>query len=104
MDTYKIALKRGPLVYCLEEIDHGDYLPAIRMDVGSPLEASYDPALLGGVVTIQGEAEVLSSEGWDDQLYRPKASRYKKTSIRGIPYFAWGNRGMGNMIVWIHSR
>jgi len=104
MDTYKIALKRGPLVYCLEEIDHGDYLPAIRMDVDSPLEASYDPALLGGVVTIQGEAEVLSSEGWDGQLYRPKASRYKKTSIRGIPYFAWGNRGMGNMIVWIHSR
>lgn len=104
MDTYKVALKRGPLVYCLEEIDHEDYLPAIQIDAGSPLEASYDPDLLGGVVTIRGEAEALSPEGWENQLYRPKASRYRKTPIRGVPYFAWGNRGVGNMIVWIHCR
>ncbi len=100
----QVALKRGPVVYCLESADlpAGVKLPdaALRSDV--EVHARYDQRLLGGVVVLQGTAQVRPPRGWDGQLYRehlPVVSRPVLTQF--IPYCVWGNRGPVEMSVWL---
>lgn len=100
-NTGKIALQRGPLVYCLEEADNGRDLAAVKLDSAGPLEAAFEPDLLGGAVVITGNAVRTEISGWKDKLYCPLAP--EKTSefrFRAIPYYLWANRGLGEMQVW----
>ena len=53
------------------------------------------------VVALETEAYVRNEAQWDGQLYRPVAVAKQKKTIRLIPYFAWGNRGKGEMTVWL---
>lgn len=80
----KVALTRGPLVYCLEDLDHPDLdIFNVRLDPAS-LEPKLDKALLGGITKI----EAKSCDG---------------KSLTFIPYFRWGNRGRSKMTVWINT-
>jgi len=105
-DAGKVALMRGPVVYCLEEADNGGLLSDIRLPRGAKLEASLEPGLLGGVVTLAGEA-LRSSGDWGGDLYRdedearPEPAR--KVRIKAVPYYAWDNRGENEMRVWINE-
>jgi hypothetical protein len=92
-DRGRIAVERGPLVYCAEAVDNGGRVSNFVLPDGVPLAAAMRPDLLGGVVSITGEAEALSEKGG-----RITA---EKKAVTLIPYYAWANRGKGEMEVWI---
>ena len=100
-DCGKVALMRGPLVYCLEETDNGENLWDVVLPADSPLSSEYDPSLLSGVVSITGEAKSRDLSKWTDALYRPAGSSYRPRKIKAIPYYAWSNREPGEMLVWV---
>ncbi|MCG2659500.1 MAG: glycoside hydrolase family 127 protein, partial [Kiritimatiellae bacterium] len=103
MNCGQVALQRGPLVYCLEEIDNGAHLNDIRLPRNSRLMAKYEPRLLGGAVVITGQAFRRNPAGWNDRLYRADQSKTKSIVIKAIPYFLWNNRKPGEMLVWIRE-
>jgi DUF1680 family protein len=100
----QVAVKRGPVVYCLESVDLPEGISV--MDVALPgdiqLRARYDGHLLGGVVVIEGIAEAHDRGNWNHQLYRElKTASPRQVPLRLIPYFAWDNRGQSEMTVWM---
>ena len=101
-DAGRIALQRGPLVYCLEETDNAAPLDALQIPRAAPLDTQFETDLLGGVVSISGPARHLNHSNWDeDTLYRPAAGDGHATEFKAIPYYAWDNRAPGEMAVWI---
>ena len=84
-DEGRVALQRGPLVYALEAIDNGDHALDLVIPRAAPLRSRFRADLLNGVEVINGEGEGS----------RPFVA---------IPYYAWGNRGQGEMAVWIKEK
>jgi DUF1680 family protein len=103
-DSSHVALQRGPVVYCLEEIDNGPGIDNIIIPQKAKFLPAFEPGLLGGLVTITGEAMKTDTAGWDGRLYAAHATRQQKVPIKAVPYFAWGNRKpLQEMIVWIRE-
>ena len=98
------AVMRGPVVYCLESADlpDGVGLAEIHVTRDIRLIPRHDEDLLGGVTVLEGEAVRIPEGEWDSQLYRniSKGSA-EKVHISLIPYYAWANRGISEMTVWI---
>ena len=103
-DAGKVAIARGPLIYCLEEVDNGSNLSAISIPLDCKLVYEKDSSLPNGAVVIKTEAIRTDYTGWSDELYRPAANVEKETSIKAVPYFMWCNRKPGEMNVWIRQR
>lgn len=103
VNTGKVALQRGPVVYCLEEADNGKNLWDIVLPKDSRLTAEYDSEFLNGAVVIKGEALRSENPSWGEDLYRPAEYLRKKVSIKAVPYSMWCNREPGEMIVWIRE-
>jgi hypothetical protein len=76
-DRGKAAIQRGPLVYCLEAVDNGGATSGVTLPLDAPLTHAFRKDLLGGIEVITGP------------------------SLTAIPYYAWANRGRGEMSVWI---
>jgi DUF1680 family protein len=93
----RVALKRGPLVYCLEAVDNGGSVYHLAVPRDAKLTAEHRPGLLGGVTVVRGTA---STEGWHEQLYRP-VGRAQEVNFTAVPYYAWDNREPGEMVVWV---
>lgn len=101
----KVAIVRGPLVYCLEEIDNGENLGEILISTDAKLHTEFCPELFDGVVTITADAMRISEESWDGLLYREYTEEtVVPCKIRAIPYCLWNNRGIGEMLIWIHKK
>lgn len=100
----KVALRLGPLIYCLEQPDNQADVDGIILPADAALTQHFDPALLGGVTVIRGDGGIQTSGGWGNELYRPvKPVKTKAVAINAIPYCVWGNRGHEKMKVWIDS-
>jgi DUF1680 family protein len=106
----RVALMRGPLLYCIEGADMPGVHPRdVVLPSDATLAAAFEPDFLGGVVVVQAAGrEALPDDGWADQLYRPLASttskaRVNSIPIKAIPYYAWANRAPGPMRVWIKT-
>lgn len=100
----KLAVMRGPIVYCLEEKDNGDKLHLIRLGTTdtSAFHASYEPDTLGGVVTLSSPA--WREEEQDTALYMAAGdAACRPVQLRWIPYYTWANRGIGEMLVWVRE-
>lgn len=100
----QVAVKRGPLVYCLESADlpKGVRVGEVCLPTDIRMSAVKDPQLLGGVVALHGEAVVRPQGDWQGRLYRtlqPAAAGNVK--VRLVPYYAWANREEGEMTVWM---
>ena len=101
----QVAIKRGPLVYCLESTD----LPAgtTVAQVQVPLTARFRPEqiTIGGLemTALKGEARMTPDALWQGGLYRPKKPAATPVPVRLVPYFAWSNRGASDMSVWLSS-
>lgn len=82
----KVALQRGPIVYCLEEADNGENLSSIVLPYDAELTANWRDDLLGGVVTITGQA--YREKSWDGDLYRPMGRKPETVpvEITAVPY------------------
>ncbi|WP_459480409.1 glycoside hydrolase family 127 protein [Clostridium saccharoperbutylacetonicum] len=104
-DIGKVAIQRGPLVYCIEEADNGSNLHEIYLPKDSKFEESFDSNLLGGIVVIKTEGKrLVNSEKWVNKLYRYEAEEeYVPSTIKFIPYYAWANRNVGEMMVWVRE-
>jgi DUF1680 family protein len=91
----RVALQRGPLVYCVEHADNGGKVSNILLSADAAFTTAFNKELLNGVVTIQMETPVLKVGA--DSL----SVRTEKQKVTAIPYFAWANRGQGEMEVWL---
>jgi DUF1680 family protein len=76
-DSGKVAVQRGPLIYCAEWPDNAGKVDALRLPSGAVLRPESRADLLGGVTVLRGDGVTL------------------------IPYYAWANRGKGEMVVWL---
>lgn len=99
----KVALQRGPLVYCLEQADNGDMLHLVSLPQDSTFATKINDDLLGGIVTIETSGQKVSKENWHlDALYSDQFKPSKTNcSLTFIPYYSWANRGEGEMMVWV---
>ena len=101
----QIAVMRGPIVYCLEgqDIESGYRINDIA--IPADIQFTEQKMTLSGheMTVLEGEAVLVNNEKWDNQtLYRevhPTAK--KKVKIRLIPYYAWDNRGIQDMSLWL---
>ena len=102
-DIGRVALQRGPIVYCLEAVDNGGQVRNLVIPPDAQLKAQYRADLLGGVTVITGPALGLQRMEWRDTLYLPFASMPGVTNVEftAIPYFANANRQAGEMMVWM---
>ncbi|WDF52749.1 glycoside hydrolase family 127 protein [Paenibacillus sp. KACC 21273] len=101
-DIGKVAIGRGPFIYCAEEVDNGEHLHLIQLNKDQTYQYTFDPQLLGGIGTIDVEARkrIITSQ-WEDVLYASQAATtYAPTTLRLIPYYCWANRQSGEMRVW----
>lgn len=103
-DIGSVALQRGPVVYCLEQVDNDVPLHRIFLPRDAKLEPHFEKNLLGGVTVIKGEALVVDDSDWEDTLYRTDPSKLKPFEITAIPYYAWDHREPGEMCVWIRAK
>ena len=102
MDIGRVALKRGPLIYCLEGIDNGGGpLNRFRLPPDALLRYEARPELLGGAGVIRAEAEISDVRGWGEALYRAVPPARRSAELTAIPYYLWDNREPGEMLVWI---
>jgi len=98
----KTALQRGPLVYCVEQADNGALLSQLQLPLSAELSTSFASEMLGGVQTIQAQALRSLYPEWGKPLYRTdSAIELKPVTATFIPYYAWANRGLGEMAVWV---
>jgi DUF1680 family protein len=107
-----VAIERGPLVYCLEQVDHpGGGLDDLVIDTSRPLSAKHRPDLLGGVTTVlaSGYRRAIAADGWWPYPSRPGdgaegenlATAAGPVELTAVPYYAWANRQDGSMRVWL---
>lgn len=100
-DRWQVAIQRGPVVYCLEELDQPMPLTHLAIRRDHPLNSVWEPEFLNGIVAIEGTSELLESdEAWGNALYRPLRERALKP-FRAIPYYAWDHRRPCPMRVWM---
>jgi uncharacterized protein len=104
----RVALMRGPLLYCVEQVDNPDAaLDDIELRGGASFRTDFRPDLLGGVEVITADARVNApDDSWDTALYRTTQSDERgvdgeSVSLTAIPYHAWANREPGPMRVWL---
>ncbi|WP_139993711.1 glycoside hydrolase family 127 protein [Paenibacillus paridis] len=101
----KVALQRGPLVYCIEEADNGAQLQELLLPQDAELDLSFNDELIGGIQVIKADALRLQFEQWGSQLYRTNTeAALESAKVTFIPYYAWANRGQGEMAVWVKER
>lgn len=102
-DIGRVALQRGPLIYCLEAADNGGQVRNLVISPEAQLSAQHRADLLGGVTVITGQALAWHRAAWPESLYLPSTSVPGVTPIEftAIPYFANANRQPGEMRVWI---
>ncbi len=91
----RVALQRGPLVYCVEGADNQGKAWNFVLPENTEYSISFQPDLLGGVVTIQFQAPVVSIDETGQNV------RTSPETITAIPYFTWANRGQNEMQVWL---
>ncbi|MCC7494078.1 MAG: glycoside hydrolase family 127 protein [Fimbriimonadaceae bacterium] len=96
-DNGRVALFRGPLLYCLEELDNGPGVDQLA-PVGE-LTAEWCPDLLGGVTVLRGQGRRRVS--WSGELYRSTPPAWEEVALTAVPYALWQNRGVGQMAVWL---
>jgi DUF1680 family protein len=104
----RVALMRGPLLYCVEQIDNPDTtLNDIELPDEATFQADFRPDLLGGVVVLTADARINPpDDSWSTALYQRAqvdvgAVDRKRVSLTATPYHAWANREPGPMRVWL---
>jgi DUF1680 family protein len=101
------AIQRGPIVYCFESQDQPEGVDLLDMeiDVQKPLQAVWEEDLLGGIMAVRVNGAMLKADRWGEKLYafienKPTPAR-EPVQLTAIPYYAWGNRGLKSMRVWV---
>ncbi|HEY0679522.1 MAG TPA: beta-L-arabinofuranosidase domain-containing protein, partial [Chitinophagaceae bacterium] len=102
----QVAVKRGPIVYCLESAD----VPAGYkvFDIGLKPGTEFKTVKLNisgsNIVTLECNGQFAGNGKWNDQLYKEIVADNQKIPVRLVPYYSWGNRGHAEMAVWLPRR
>jgi hypothetical protein len=106
-NTGRIAITRGPLVYCLETADNPTVrLSEIEINPARQPEVEFMPDILGGIVQLRILADKRRIDPkWDSTLYYPidssgYSAKRDEVEVMAIPYYAWANREPGEMEIW----
>ena len=99
----QVAIKRGPVVYCIEDADLPAGVSIFNITIPVNIELKAEPMMIGEshLVALTGKALNTPAGSTDGKLYHPISTKEDSIDIRLIPYYAWGNRGKGDMSVWI---
>ncbi len=100
-DTGRVALMRGPLVYCAEAVDNGADLDMLALPARLSGVQTATVAELGGAVAVDVPALVDSDAAWGNTMYTPTPPKAQTAVRRFIPYHLWDNRAPGEMRVWV---
>jgi hypothetical protein len=110
VDDYgRVAVQRGPLVYCLEQLDQPDGVAIfdvsldMRQEASSKFREEFHNDLLGGIVVLKHTGAVSANSNPQRSLYRPytaEAPKERQVELRFVPYYAWANRAATPMQVW----
>jgi DUF1680 family protein len=101
VDAGRVALKRGPLVYCVEEADNpGGRVQRFRLPRESELRTSKRPDLFDGIITLSADAMAVDEVEFVP-LYRTVPPKERPATMTALPYYLWANRGQGSMLVWV---
>ena len=100
----RVALQRGPLVYCIEETDNGKNVSDLVLPAAVELQTCRLRGRLQGMVAIEGRGMRHNLDRWSDTLYAPRSSAPQRAAdVTAIPFFARCNRKPGEMLVWIRE-
>lgn len=102
----RVAVMKGPFVYCLEQTDNGENLPALSVLPGAAIEEQPpEPGLPGRLPTLQPTGRRLTATVADDAaLYGAPAFAEEPVTLKAVPYALWCNRTPGEMQVWIRAQ
>ena len=101
-DIGRVALKRGPLVYCVEHVDNpGGRVQQLKLPRDAWIETEERGDLFDGVVTLTAPAKRVEDQGWGDSLYRNAPPVVSDCRLIALPYYLWNNRAKGSMQVWL---
>jgi DUF1680 family protein len=101
-DAGRVAVRRGPIVYCVEQADQSVPVNGMVLPRQAELCPSFDVEKLGGVTVIRADA--LASDVPSDQaLYQATPPSMRPTSLLAMPYAVWDNRSAGPMQAWIRD-
>ncbi len=98
-----VALMRGPLVYCFEGVDNDGEIQSVELKREKISETSIvkcQEGVLKDMIVLDVPAVRLMAE---NRLYSEMAPQEQEITARAVPYYAWGNRGLNQMRVWMHS-
>ncbi|NIJ45336.1 hypothetical protein FHR24_001804 [Wenyingzhuangia heitensis] len=96
------AVKRGPVVYCVEtpDLPKNTEVLDVYLPFDSELTANYKPGFLGGVTTISGKLAIRKDK--NEEMYNEVTKPIWETqNVELVPYFSWANRGVSEMSVWL---
>lgn len=96
-DVGRVALQRGPVVYCLEGVDNGGQSRDLVLPADPKPTMVFKKELLGGVVVVRGEAQRVAIGADGKRTSKP-------VTFTAVPYFAWDNRAPGPMVVWLPEK
>ena len=100
----QVAVMRGPIVYCLESPDlpEGVKVGEVMIPAGAELLPHHEKDVLGGLTVLRGKGRVMEAGNWTGRLYRSSNRGAGKTiDVTLVPYYAWANRGVSQMTVWM---
>lgn len=95
-----IALRSGPLIYCLEGTDNSVPLHQISLPANASFEKHFEPDLLGGIAVVTSTVRTLETSDWSRTLYRTEPPTSHSYQLTAIPYYAWDQRAPGEMHIW----
>jgi len=101
-DIGRLAVRRGPLVYCAEGIDQTVPVDNIVLPIDAKLKAKWRSDILTGLVEVEGIGEKVADQDWNHRLYQA-ASKPEPVAVRMIPYCYWDNRKASPMEIWLPS-
>lgn len=93
-DAGRVAIQRGPIVYAVEGVDNADRVFELVVPDAAALSVDFRPDLLNGIAVITGSAMAVSKNAAGKAVEAPRP-------FLAVPYYAWANRGPGQMLVWL---
>jgi DUF1680 family protein len=93
-DNGKVALQRGPIMYCAEWKDNNGQAGNIIIPKSTVFKPEYEANLLNGVMVLKGDIKTINIDASGQNVSTDNGT------LTAIPYYAWANRGKGEIVVW----
>ena len=93
-DQGKVALQRGPIMYCAEWKDNNGLASNIVVPKDADFKPEYEANMLNGVMVLKADVKSINIDAAGQNVSTQSAT------LTAIPYYSWANRGKGEMTVW----